>query len=236
MSETPRDGTPAFDDLDDLGVAFDEKRTLPMGRLRAPGSAVSDANDIGIGPAPDHATAYVDPRPLPPTSDHRTIEDISVKLSAQIDPRRMPTQKAVHVLQREQAQAALAAQREALAARQAQQQKSEADRNKLAGAIIAIVIGLAVVLTLGFVAYRMIFTAHDPEATTVEPLPPSTAAPAATHIPVLPALTGSAARDTPVPTVSATAAPLASASPDQPIPATKPKPKRSERGPRPINE
>ena len=52
-----------------------------------------DDDDIPVvGPTPDRARTYVAPQALPATTDHKTLEIETVRLSPEIDPRRMLTQ------------------------------------------------------------------------------------------------------------------------------------------------
>ncbi len=53
----------------------------------------ADEDEIPVvGPTPDRARTYVAPQALPPVTDHRTLEIETVRLSPEIDPRRMLTQ------------------------------------------------------------------------------------------------------------------------------------------------
>jgi hypothetical protein len=45
-----------------------------------------------VGPTPERARTYVAPQELPPVTDHKTLEIETVRLSPEIDPRRMLTQ------------------------------------------------------------------------------------------------------------------------------------------------
>ncbi len=87
-SDTPRDGLPAFGDTPvDGPPTFDDPDEVPL-----------------AGPSPDHASAYVPPRDIPKPADHKTIDISPIRISPDADPRRALTQKAMHVIKREEAQ------------------------------------------------------------------------------------------------------------------------------------
>ena len=87
LADTPREGTPSFDDLD--SAMAEDAPPVPE-----------------VGPTPDYAKEYVGPRPLAKRTDHKTTELQAVKVAPEADPRRAPTQKNLRTLQREGAGAA----------------------------------------------------------------------------------------------------------------------------------
>lgn len=108
--DTPREGTPAFDEIDparppsppttaELDAttnAAQRKDTLQMNRR-----ANVTLPDGVIGPAPDHASAYVPPHAAPKPAVHKTLEVDLVRVDTRPDPRRAAqTQKLPRVPER----------------------------------------------------------------------------------------------------------------------------------------
>lgn len=110
--DTPREGTPAFDEIDparppsppttaEIDAKTDaahRKDTLQMNRR-----ANVTLPDGVIGPAPDHASAYVPPHAAPKPASHKTLEVDLVRVDTRPDPRRAAqTQKLPRIPERSQ--------------------------------------------------------------------------------------------------------------------------------------
>lgn len=108
--DTPREGTPAFDEIDPARPpappttavidahtdAAHRKDTLQMNRR-----ANVTLPDGVIGPAPDHASAYVPPHAAPKPAVHKTLEVELVRVDTRPDPRRAAqTQKLPRIPER----------------------------------------------------------------------------------------------------------------------------------------
>ncbi len=111
LGDTPLEGTPAFDEID-TSDALGKKDTIPTNRtgplLYPEPDEVDDAiltarpkdtlpmnrranvtlPDGMIGPAPDHASAYVPPHAAPKPANHKTLEMDLVRVNDRPDPRR----------------------------------------------------------------------------------------------------------------------------------------------------
>lgn len=231
-ADTPRDGTPAFGDTDEIPIVLDPDTIPPA------------------GPSPDHASEYVPPRALPKPVDHKTIENIPVHISpdAESDPRRRAdTQKAMRVIKREEAQRQLMlmgvdATVSTPDARPSQASMSDADGSgkSRSGLFIGGAIVLLVLVALGFIAFKMVVGDPDPDAATTSPTstaggaspakPAPAPAPAPTRTPAASAKAPLAA-PTPAPTPAASAAPATT-----PSTPTKRKPRPTSDEPKPINE
>jgi hypothetical protein len=71
---------------DDSNDGREKDRNAPTVRELRPAGSPGDT-------VPDIVGQYVPPRPLPELSDHRTIDLKSVRISAEVDPRRAPTER-----------------------------------------------------------------------------------------------------------------------------------------------
>ena len=224
-ADTPREGTPAFGDTPiDGSPAFDDSGEVAV-----------------VGPSPDHASAYVPPRELPKPADHKTIEVSPIRISAEADPRRAHTQKAMHVIKREEAQRHLmlmgvdaTANTPGARAPQTSDSDIESGGKSRAGLIIGGAIAFMVLVAVGFIVFN-IANPEPREGTATSPSSPTTAAPK-------PALT---AKPAPLATLAPAAehtavAPEPSAAPTAPTPAPSAsagkKKKKPEETPKPINE
>lgn len=225
-ADTPREGTPAFGDTPIDGSP-----------------ALGESGDVAVaGPSPDHASAYVPPRELPKPADHKTIEVSPIRISPEADPRRARTQKAMHVVKREEAQRHLMllgvdATAATPSARAPQTSDAELDSGSKsrAGLIIGGGIALMVLVAIGFIVFNVLnpepregaaisSAAQQPvaprPALTARPAAVATLAPAAEHTAVAPE---------PAPAPSATAAP-------SPATSSGKKKKKPDETPKPINE
>ncbi len=231
-ADTPREGTPAFGDTPIDGSP-----------------ALGESGDVAVaGPSPDHASAYVPPRELPKPADHKTIEVSPIRISPEADPRRARTQKAMHVVKREEAQRHLMllgvdATAATPSARAPQTSDAELDSGSKsrAGLIIGGGIVLMVLVAIGFIVFNVLnpepggVTATSTSASggqspvaaaatalaptaLARPTPGATLAPAAEHTAVAPE---------PSPAPSAAAAPSTSSGK---------KKKKPDETPKPINE
>lgn len=224
-ADTPREGTPAFGDTPIDGSP-----------------AFGDSGEVAVvGPSPDHASAYVPPRELPKPADHKTIEVSPIRISAEADPRRARTQKAMHVIKREEAQRHLmlmgvdaTANTPGARAPQTSDSDIESGGKSRAGLIIGGAIAFMVLVAVGFIVFN-IANPEPREGTATSPSSPTTAAPK-------PALT---AKPAPLATLAPAAehtavAPEPSAAPTAPTPAPSAsagkKKKKPEETPKPINE
>jgi len=228
LGDTPREGTPAFDDTPvDGSPSVNDTDEI---HIAVEGVAVAQ-----VGPTPDHASEYVPPRALPKPVEHKTMENIPVHISPDADPRRAQTQKAMHVLKREEAQRQLMlmgvdSTPSSAGVRSSTASISDAETGKSrVGLYIGGAIALLVVLALGFIGFNIV--AGEPEAA---PSARATTAPGSK-----PAPTSTAAAPAPSPTTHASAAPAppVSAAPAASAdPATKRKKKRRVEEAKPINE
>lgn len=224
-ADTPREGTPAFGDTPIDGSP-----------------AFGDSGEVAVvGPSPDHASAYVPPRELPKPADHKTIEVSPIRISAEADPRRARTQKAMHVIKREEAQRHLmlmgvdaTANTPGARAPQTSDSDIESGGKSRAGLIIGGAIAFMVLVAVGFIVFN-IANPEPREGTATSPSLPTMAAPK-------PALT---AKPAPLATLAPAAehtavAPEPSAAPTAPTPAPSAsagkKKKKPEEMPKPINE
>lgn len=222
-ADTPREGTPAFGDTPIDGSA-----------------ALSESAEVAVvGPSPDHASAYVPPRDLPKPADHKTIEVSPVRISAEADPRRARTQKAMHVVKREEAQRHLMllgvdATAATPSARAPQTSDAELDSGSKsrAGLFIGGGIVLMVLVAIGFIVFNVLnpeprgVTATSSTPQALAPAPTALARPAAVAT-LAPVAEHTAVAPEPAPAPSATAAPAASAGK---------KKKKPDETPKPINE
>lgn len=224
--DTPRDGTPAFGDTPvDGSPAFGHDTDEIV---------VSVAGEPAFaGPAPDHASEYVPPRELPKPVEHKTIENIPVRIAPEADPRRAQTQKAMRVLEREEAQRHLMlmgvdATAATPSARPSSASFSDAGSSKSrAGLLIGGAIVFLVLVAIGFIVVNIV--RGDPEAAAPSAAPPTAAAPAPAPTPKPSPAPLRVPEVAPTPSV----APLPSAGPVAPI-RRKPKPVVDQ--PKPINE
>ena len=226
-ADTPREGTPAFGDTPIDGSP-----------------AFGDSGEVAVvGPSPDHASAYVPPRELPKPADHKTIEVSPIRISAEADPRRARTQKAMHVIKREEAQRHLmlmgvdaTANTPGARAPQTSDSDIESGGKSRAGLIIGGAIAFMVLVAVGFIVFN-IANPEPREGTATSPSSPATATaaprPALTAKPAPLATLAPAAEHTAV-------APEPSAAPTAPTPAPSAsagkKKKKPEETPKPINE
>lgn len=219
--DTPREGVPAFDDLD---IEF-VKDTVPP-----------------VGPSPDHASEYVPPRPLPKPVEHQTMENVPIALSPDIDPRRMRTQKAMHVLKREEAAKALVEMGIAPPTTSVVEVPPE---SKGSSKIVTVIVVLLVLVLGGYAAYTYMQKSGaapaDPSAGVVAipngPVEPTAVQPPAP--PPTPAVTEPTVL-APTPAASQAPEPASEAIPTPALPAAPSDAKRprkpSKDAPRPINE
>ncbi len=230
-ADTPREGTPAFGDTPvDGSPAFGDS------------GDGSDSGEVAVvGPSPDHASAYVPPRDLPKPADHKTIEVSPIRISPELDPRRAHTQKAMHVIKREEAQRHLmlmgvdaTANTPGARAPQTSDTDIESGGKSRAGLIIGGAIAFMVLVAIGFIVFNI--ANPEPREGTATGLSssPSVAAPLAqlppTVKPAAVATLAPAAEHTavaPEPSAAPTPAPSASAGK---------KKKKPDETPKPINE
>lgn len=224
-ADTPREGTPAFGDT-------------PIDGSPAIGGSAEVAV---VGPSPDHASAYVPPRELPKPADHKTIEVSPIRISPEADPRRARTQKAMHVVKREEAQRhlmlmgvdATAATPNARAPQTSDAELDSGGKSR-AGLIIGGGIVLMVLVAIGFIVFNVL----NPEPGGVTATSSSTHQPLAAPVPTL------TARPAAVATLSPAAQQTAVAPEPGPPPSSTPAPstssgkkkKKPDETPKPINE
>lgn len=245
--DTPREGTPAFGDTPvDGSPAFGD---TPIGGSPAFGHdtdeiLVSVAGEPPfVGPAPDYASEYVPPRELPKPVEHKTIENIPVRIAPEADPRRAQTQKAMRVLEREEAQRHLMlmgvdATAATSSVRPSSASFSDAESSKSrAGLLIGGAIVFLVLVAVGFIVVNIV--RGDPEAAAPSAAPPTAAAPAAAPTPRPSPAPLRVPEPSPEPTTSARPAKLRppdSEGMDPPEAPIKRKPKPVVEQPKPINE
>lgn len=255
-SDTPREGTPAFDEMPNHTAPNPGSPTPGQDTPRDGSPAFDQDTPIGgvpafeevAGPTPDYASEYVPPRPLPKPSEHKTMEMIPVKISpeAEADPRRALTQKAIHVVRREEAQRQVmlmgvdsaasptGATQESVPTPQADEKD---DGGKRLALIIGGVIALLVLLTIGFAVIKMVSPGSD-EAGGSETIPTSTAktTPPTPASPNVTAPLAATTTESPSPTPSASAAPEPAPSTTDSAATSKKPVKPREEAPKPINE
>lgn len=225
FGDTPREGTPAFGDTDEIQVSFDSDAPPLLAKDTVP----------PVGPSPDHASEYVPPRPLPKPADHKTMENIPVRVSPEADPRRAQTQKAMRVLEREEAQrqlmllgvdgGAASVPPESRGSHPSLANAESKEKSRV-GLVLGVVISLLILVTLVAIVVKSFGTEDAPAASTSATTPAAmvTAKPAST-----------AARTATSPPATSAPAALPTSAPEVKPPIKRKKP-AGEQGPKPINE
>lgn len=237
--DTPREGTPTFGDTPvDGSPAFGHDTDEILVSV--------EGEPPHVGPTPDYASEYVPPRELPKPADHKTIENIPVRIAPEVDPRSLQTQKAMRVLEREEAQRHLMLMgvdttAATPSARPSSASFSDADGSKSrAGLFIGGAIVLLILVALGFIVVNMVRGEPTDTASTA-PAPSAAAAP--TRKPAPEPLRVPELGAKPAPKPEATARPEKLMPPDstgmvppEDMPPIKRKPKPTPDQPKPINE